>query len=304
MALVTIVNEGAFDSTIRNQINANFSQLTSRDTPGTILSLGTLSAAATLSAMDASGNVTVTGANSLKAGQFIVLSNGGSAVGIFLNGVMVQVTSATASVYTFTFGQGKALTYASAADTLKYQVVQVNAGNQIQAQQQAAQITGVLATANLLTVTQANSFVAGQFVLLSGPFKTASQYAAGAIVQVASATATSWTANWQGTIIVLPDVEQKLSGLFAGNEQWRRADCFLSADSFSGCAHHQFAGSSGRRYARRPLDLDSRSGFPAGDADCRSECGNQLASGRHYRHGYYHQLDAGHHQGEWLVCNR
>lgn len=219
MPLQTIVNEGAFDSSIRSQINSNFTTLGSFSSTGTPLSLGTLSAAATNSAMDANGVVTVTGANSLSAGQFISLSNGGSAVGIFLNGVIVQVVSANPTTYSFNFGQGKALTYASAADTLKYQVVQVNSNNLLQAKAMAQPITGVLATANLLTVTQANGLVAGQFVLLQGPFKAASQYAAGAIVQVASATSTSWTANWQGTIIAQTSGEAALAYLLVTNNQ-------------------------------------------------------------------------------------
>jgi hypothetical protein len=187
------------------------------DSSGSVISLGTLSSAATQSSMDANGNVTVVGANSLKAYQFIVLSNGSSGAGICLNGVMVQVTSATSTGYTFTFGQGKALTYALTLDNLKYQVVQVNTGNQLQALQMSSPITGVLATANLLTITQANSLVQGQFVLLQGPFKSASQYAAGAIVQVQSATATGWTANWQGTIIAQTSGEVGVAALLVTN---------------------------------------------------------------------------------------
>lgn len=213
MALTTIVNEGAFDSTIRNQVNANFAKVASYGPSGVPLSLGTASSAASASAMSATGVVTVTGANSLSPGQFIVLSNGGSAVGIFLNGVMVQVITASATQYTFNFGQGKALTYASASDTLKYQVVQVAAGNLLTSIQQPSPITGVLATANLITITQANNFQVGQFVLLSGPFVTASQYAAGAIVQVLTATSTGWTANWQGTIIAQTSGEAAYASL-------------------------------------------------------------------------------------------
>ena len=101
----------------------------------------------------------------------------------------------------------------SAADTLKYQVVQASASNPLLALPLAAPITGVLATANLLTITQANSLQVGQFVYLNGPFKTASVFALGAVVQVASATATGWTANWQGTIIAQTSTEVAVASL-------------------------------------------------------------------------------------------
>ena len=186
---------------------------------GIPLSLGTLSAAATNSVYTAAGLVTVSTTTPPPLGSFIVLSNGASAKGIFLNGVMVQVTNVVAGTsYSFNFGQGVALAYASAADTLKYQIVQAgSSSNLLTAQPLAAPVTGVLATANLLTITQANSLQAGQFVLLNGTFKAASVYALGAIVQVASATATSWTANWQGTIIAQTSGEVGTASLLVTN---------------------------------------------------------------------------------------
>src|SRR5208337_1576916 len=185
--------------------------------PGALLSLGTLSSAATQSTYTAAGLVTVVGANTLKAGQFISLSNGASAAGIFLNGVIVQVISATATQYTFYFGQGVALAYTIATDTLKYQVVQASTYNQLQARALPSPITGVLATANLLTITQANNLAVGQFVYLNGPFAAASVYALGAIVQVTSATTTSWTAKWQGTVINQTSGETATASLLVTN---------------------------------------------------------------------------------------
>src|SRR5271166_835460 len=187
--------------------------------PGALLSLGTLSSAATQSTYTAAGLVTVVGANTLKAGQFISLSNGASAAGIFLNGVIVQVVSATTTGYTFNFGQGVALAYTIATDTLKYQLVQVNSSNLLQAYTLPSPITGVLATANLLTITQANTLSPGQFVYLNGPFKAASVYALGALVQVQTATATGWTANWQGTIIAQTSAEVAVASLVVTNGQ-------------------------------------------------------------------------------------
>ena len=187
--------------------------------PGVPLSLGTLSAAATQSTYTAAGLVTVVGANTLKAGQFISLSNGASNAGIFLNGCIVRVISATTTGYTFYFGQGIALAYTIATDTLKHQVVQISSSNLLQAYAMPSPITGVLATANLLTITQANNLVAGQFVYLNGPFVTASKYALGAIVQVASATTTSWTANWQGTIIAQTSTDAAVASVLVTNGQ-------------------------------------------------------------------------------------
>lgn len=185
---------------------------------GVPLSLGTLSAASTNSTYTSVGLFTVATTTPPPLGAFIVLSNGASGKGIFMDGVMVQVTAVVPGVsYSFQFGQGLALAFASAADTLKYQVVQASSTNLLQSVTLAAPITGVLATANLLTVTQANSLVAGQFVYLGGTFKTASLYASGAIVQVASATATGWTANWQGTIIAQTSAEVATSALLVTN---------------------------------------------------------------------------------------
>jgi hypothetical protein len=119
--------------------------------------------------------------------------------------------------YSFQFGQGSANHYTVNTDTLKYQVVQASSTNLLQSIALNAPITGVLATANLLTITQANSLQVGQFVILNGTFKTASVYASGAIVQVASATATGWTANWQGTVINQTSSEVATSALLVTN---------------------------------------------------------------------------------------
>jgi hypothetical protein len=185
---------------------------------GVPLGLGTLSAAATNSTYTATGLLTVLTATPPPLGSFIVHSNGASAKGIFFNGIPVQVASVVAGVsYTCNFGQGLALAYASAADTLKWQVIQASPTNLLQVVTSAAPITGVLATANLLTVTQANTYAVGQFLYLGGTFKTASLYCSGAIVQVASASATGWTANWQGTIIAQTSAEVATSGLLVTN---------------------------------------------------------------------------------------
>ena len=205
-------------SPVWNPATSKMQMLANSPSAGIPLGLGTLSAAATNSTYTAAGLVTILTATPPPLGSFVSLSNGATAKGIFLNGVIGLVNGVVAGTsYTINFGQGVALAYASAADTLKYQVVQAGAGNPLQAQALAAPITGVLATANLLTITQANSLQVGQFVYLNGPFKAASVYALGAIVQVASATATGWTANWQGTIIAQTSAETAVASLLVTN---------------------------------------------------------------------------------------
>lgn len=170
------------------------------------LTLGTLSAAATASAMTANGVVTVTGANSLKAGQFVLLSNGGSNVGIFLNGAIVQIVSATATQYVFNFAAAKALTYASAADTLKYQVIYggstTNPVTLGTATGQSIKVTAVAVATNVLTITCVNTgvtIVPGNFIVLQG--LAAGEVPQGAIVQVLTANATTIIAN-----LIAPDL--------------------------------------------------------------------------------------------------
>ena len=184
---------------------------------GIPLSLGTLSAAATQSTLTAAGLLTVVGANTLVPGQFIVLSNGASNYGISLSGMMTQVVSATASQYTCYVGQALALAWTVNTDTLKYQVVQVTSTNLLQGLAMASPITGVLATASLLTITQANTLQVGQFVALGNGFKAASYYCNGTIVQVTSASATGWTAKWQGTIIAQTSGETATASVLVTN---------------------------------------------------------------------------------------
>jgi hypothetical protein len=191
-------------SPVWNPATSKMQMLANSPSAGIPLGLGTLSAAATNSTYTAAGLVTILTATPPPLGSFVSLSNGATAKGIFLNGVIGLVNGVVAGTsYTINFGQGVALAYASAADTLKYQVVQAGAGNPLQAQALAAPITGVLATANLLTITQANSLQVGQFVYLNGPFKAASVYALGAIVQVASATATGWQTSAETAVASL-----------------------------------------------------------------------------------------------------
>ncbi len=205
-------------SPVWNPSTSKVQMIANAPSAGTPLTLGTLSAAATQSTYTAAGLVTVATTTPPPLGSFVSLSNGASSYGIRFDGVIVYVSAVVAGTsFSFYFGQGSAGSYTVNTDTLKWQVVQVSALNPLQALPLSGPITGVLATANLLTITQANSLVAGQFVLLNGPFKTASVYAAGAIVQVATATSTGWTANWQGTIIAQTSGETAVASLLVTN---------------------------------------------------------------------------------------
>jgi hypothetical protein len=161
---------------------------------GIPLTLGALSAASTVSAVVAHvGTITI--ANTLSAGNFVYLS-GFTQLGA-LNGCIVQVASATTSQFTFNLGSAAAVT--SGADTTgHFQVVYATPNNLVQLGTSAT-ITNSLATTSLLTMTCANTFTLGQFVVLNGLINGA--VANGVIVRIASASTTQFTAVWTGTAI-------------------------------------------------------------------------------------------------------
>lgn len=183
---------------------------------GIPLTLGTLSAAATTSAFSANGVLTVVVANSLKAGQFVVLSGGASAKSIFLNGVLLQVVTASATQFTANYAPAKSLTYASASDTgLKFQVVQAASGNPLQAVVSGSAVTSVTVASNVLTVAQNNTFSVGQFVVLQG--LVAGEIVQGAIVQIVTASSTGWTANVQAANLSVTSGETGTAALLVTN---------------------------------------------------------------------------------------
>ena len=170
-------------------------------TVGIPLTLGTLSAAATNSVMTANGVVTVSTTTPPPVNSFILLSNGASGKGIFMNGAIVQVTSVVAGTsYTFNFAAAKSLNYASGADTLKYQVLYGGiTGNPVAlgtATNQSVSVSAVAVASNVLTITCANTgtaIVPGNFIVLQG--LAAGEVPQGAIVQVLTANTTTLTAN-------------------------------------------------------------------------------------------------------------
>jgi hypothetical protein len=163
------------------------------------LSLGTLSAAATTSAMTANGVGTVVVANSLVPGNFVLLTGGASGKAIFMNGQIVQVVTASSTQFTYNYGPAKALSYASAADTgLKFQLVQGASNNLVQlgtATGQVATITAASVASQVATITAANTFSPGQFVVLQG--LAAGEVTNGVICHILTASATQFTAAVQ-----------------------------------------------------------------------------------------------------------
>ena len=160
---------------------------------GQALSLGTLSAAATQSTFTANGVCTVATTTPPPVGSFVLLSNGTSSAGIIFNGQIVYVSSVVAGTsYTFNLAQAKSFNYTVATDTLKYQIIQVNASNPL-ALGTSNPVTSVAVASNVLTVVSTNTFVPGNFVLLQG--LAAGEIVQGAIAQILTASSTGFTAN-------------------------------------------------------------------------------------------------------------
>ena len=170
--------------------------------PGTPLTLGTLSAAATQSTYTANGVCTVLTATPPPVGSFILLTNGASSAGIFMNGNIVYVTASVAGTsYTFNFAAAKTNSYTIATDTLKWQrVYGGNTGNPVTlgtATGQSIAVSAVAVASNVLTITCTNtgtSIAPGNFCLLQG--LAAGEVPQGGIIQVLTASTTSITANF------------------------------------------------------------------------------------------------------------
>ena len=166
--------------------------------PGVPLTLGTLSAAATNSTFTANGVATVLTTTPPPLGSFVLLTNGASNKGIFLNGVIVYVNAVTAGTsFGFNFAAAKALSYASASDTLKWQQVFGGTTSNPVAlgtgTGQSVAVTSVAVASNVLTVVCGGLVPIGSFVVLQG--LAAGEVPQGAIVQVLTSTATGFTAN-------------------------------------------------------------------------------------------------------------
>jgi hypothetical protein len=166
---------------------------------GIPLSLGALSAAASNSTFTTNGVATVLTSTPPPLNSFVLLSNGASGKGIFLNGAIVQVTSVVAGTsYGFNFAAAKSLHYASATDTLKWQqVLGGSTGNPVglgTASSQTVAVSSVTVASNVLTVVCVGLVPVGTIGVLQG--LAAGEVPQGAIVQVLpGSTATGFTAN-------------------------------------------------------------------------------------------------------------
>ena len=170
-------------------------------TTGIPLTLGTLSGAATQSTFTTNGVCTVLTTTPPPAGSFVLLTNGASNAGIFLNGAIVYVTASVAGTsYTFNFAAAKSLSYTIATDTLKWQRVYGGSVNNPvalgTATGQSMTVTGVGVSSNVLTITGTNTGTAiqpGMFVLVQG--LVAGEVVQGGIIQVLTANTTTLTGN-------------------------------------------------------------------------------------------------------------
>ena len=174
---------------------------TNQPIAGIPLTLGTLSAAATASTFTTNGVCTVATTTPPPAGSFVLLTNGTSGTGIFLDGAIVYVKSVVAGTsYTFDFAAAKALNYTVATDTLEYQVIYGGySGNPVAlgtASGQSIVVTSVAVASNVLSAVAVNTGVTikpGMFVILQG--LAAGEVPQGAIVQILTSSATGFTAN-------------------------------------------------------------------------------------------------------------
>lgn len=159
---------------------------------GTPLGLGPLSATSTTIGVT-SNVITVAMVNTFVAGQFVLLKS--FTAGGALNGTIVQIATASAAGFTANYPTAN-ITAATADITGTAQLIQAGTGNLLTTGA-VAPITNSLSTSSLLTMTCANTFVPGQFVNIQGLTNGAT--ANGVTVQIATASATQFTANWTGT---------------------------------------------------------------------------------------------------------
>lgn len=156
---------------------------------GTPVFLGT--AATATNSVLTTNVATVTAANSFVAGQFVVLQGFSNAGFADLNGLIVQVITASATQFTFNHTHANVTTGADSgtAAPLTSVVGPLTSGT-------AVASTNVVIATNVGTVTIANAYRPGQFVVLQGFTTTGFLDLNGYIVQVITASATQFTFNF------------------------------------------------------------------------------------------------------------
>jgi hypothetical protein len=169
---------------------------------GTPLVLGPTQAVTKTQWAESGVTGTITAANTLSPGQFVMLNSFTSSHLIFMNGQIVEVASATSSSFTFLWGPAGAngtvafSNVAQANDAGTFQVLQSANGLPVQLStltgtSNVATITGCAVTGGLLTVTATNNFSVGNFVYIAGT--AANEVTLGIWGQILSATSSAFT---------------------------------------------------------------------------------------------------------------
>jgi hypothetical protein len=148
-------------------------------------------ATATLSALT-TNVATVTAANTFLPGQFVALQGAANAGFADLNGLIVQVITASATGFTFNYTHANVASGADVALT----ATQITAATGPLNSGTAIASTNSALTTNVATITIANTFQPGQFVVLQGFTNALATAFNGYIVEVITATATGFTFNF------------------------------------------------------------------------------------------------------------
>lgn len=190
--LELVLPSGSFSTTNPQPATQITVQVGQNTSAGTSIGLGPVSAGVSTLIAVTSNVITVTQPNTLLPGQFVLFRSTGA--GAAISGTIMQVATASATQWTANYPTPN---IGSTADvTITYQLVQAGTGNQVTTGA-VANITNSLATSGLLTMTCANTFVPGQFVIIQGLTNGAT--ANGVIAQILTASPTTFTANWTGT---------------------------------------------------------------------------------------------------------
>lgn len=137
----------------------------------------------------ASGVVTATAANNFMVGQLVTFVGNTSTLGLLLNGVTVQIVTATATNFTF---------LSSATGSGASEVGLANAANQVYPLQGAnkalpATITALSAASGIVTVTAANTYLPGAQVVITSSSAGIGVGVNGLTLTVLSSTGTAFT---------------------------------------------------------------------------------------------------------------
>jgi hypothetical protein len=154
-------------------------------------------ATATLSALT-SNVATVTAANTFVAGQFVALAGFANAAATVFNGRVVQITVATATTYKFNLTHANITSGADAAGTATL----LTSTNGPLTTLTPITSTNSASTSDVATITIANTFQPGQFVVLQGFSNAGATAYNGYVVQIITASSTQFTFNFYHADIV------------------------------------------------------------------------------------------------------